>query len=454
MSLRRPFSVLSLLGLFVVVSLAGCVSTKERYERVQSLSSEGRTVAAAYEMIEVLDDDSSWPNGRRELLKLASTAFDTLMTEARQLRRDDRPVEAVGRLNEVDRLHDACQRVKVSVPLPEGYASVRRETESEAYAMLVDRGEAAFDAEDWPDAEAAFEEARAYADGTDQLRELDRLQARTLFRWADAEMQRSAYRSAYDKAEAVTSLLSEDAALVEDARTLQQAALDRGTRRVAFLPLWQTESAGQAMPPGFQRELNETLRYRHWDQPPLFIASADPLATRRTLQRMGLDRTVLSRRQAVRAGERLDADYLVTGEVVQFVAEKSDVEQERRVTGWTSNARGATRGRPDDGPTADTAYVVEDFDLKLTAGVEFRVVDVRSGRIVATRTVDVSSEGEMRRGVFEGDWRNLDLSGSELALFDPEEIRRREQALETSLADALADALAREAFDRILGRID
>ena len=451
MSVRRP---LFLLGLFLLVSLAGCVSTKERYERVQSLKSEGRPVAAAYEMIEVLDDDSSWPNGRRELLSTASTAFDTLMTEARRLRRDDRPVEAIDRLDEVDRLHDACQQVRVSVPLPQGFASVQRETESEAYAMLVDRGETAFDAEDWPDAESAFEDARTYAEGTDQLRELDRLQSRTLFRWADAEMQRSAYRSAYDKAEAVTSLLPEDAPLVEDARGLQQAALDRGTQRVAFLPLWQTETAGQAMPPGFQRELNETLRYRHWDQPPLFIASADPLSTRRTLQRMSLDRTVLSRRQAVRTGERLDADFLVTGEVVQFVAEKSDVEQERRTTGWTSSARGATRGRPDDGPTTDTTYVVETYDLELTAGVEFRVIDVQSGCTATTRTVDVTVEGEMRRGVFDGDWRNLDLSGSELALFDAEEIRRREQALETSLADALADALAREAFDRILGRIE
>ena len=64
-------------------------------------------------------------------------------------------------------------------------------------------------------------------------------------------------------------------------------------------------------------------------------------------------------------------------------------------------------------------------------------------------TVDAEVSGRVTRGVFAGDYRDLDLSGSELSLFEDNE-RLAEEEMGDELVDLLAFRLAERVYDRLL----
>ena len=61
-------------------------------------------------------------------------------------------------------------------------------------------------------------------------------------------------------------------------------------------------------------------------------------------------------------------------------------------------------------------------------------------------------ESRIERGVFAGDYRDLDLSGSELSLFEDEE-RLAMEELADELVDTLAERLADRIYERLLRQI-
>jgi tetratricopeptide (TPR) repeat protein len=465
--LIRSFShrpTISLLLLLLITSgvgaaLSGCVSAKERYERVQNDRSEGRVVAAAFEMVKVLEDDESWPNGRRELNDLAREASKTLMGEAQTAVNRDRPIKALSSLDRIEDLEAACRDLDVSIGWPSGYDDLRATAVQDAYDLRMREGETAASEGRWAAAEDAYEDARQYAPGDNFLRTIDRRQADVRLAWAEEAMSAGQYRLAFDRAESALNLVPENTGIAQDVRALQDAAVAEGTRLTAFFPLWQTGEAAEALPRGFLREVNDVLNLNYWTEPPLFIAAVPPVPTRRLLRDMDLHRTVMSRLQASRAGRRLDADRVLVGDIVSFREEIDDLERKSVRVGWNppeaTNGRSATRGRPSaDAEPTDTTYVIERYDRELHATVEIRVLDPFAKRTLAQHTMDVELDGSMERGVFDGDWQNLDLSGAETSLFRPEDVRERERELEIAFADAVANAVARESFDRILGTIE
>lgn len=465
----RPFSHRPAVSLLLVLlisgvagaALSGCVSAKERYERVQNYRAEGRVVAAAFEMVEVLDDDESWPNGRRELNDLAREASKTLMGEAQTAVNQERPIKALTSLDRIDDLEAACRSLDVSIGWPSGYDDLRATAIDDAYDLRMREGEAAASDGRWAAAEDAYEDARRYAPGDNALRTIDRRQADVRLSWAEETMNAGQFRLAFDRAESSLNLVPENAGIAQDVRALQDAAVAQGTRLTAFFPLWQTDEAADALPRGFLREVNDVLNLNYWTEPPLFVAPVPPVPTRRLLRDMDLHRTVMSRLQASRAGRRLDADRVLVGDIVSFREEIDDLERKSVRVGWNppetrTNGRSATRGRPsaESGEPTDTTYVIERYDRELYATVEIRVLDPFAKRTLAQHTIDVELAGPMERGMFDGNWQYLDLSGSETSLFRPEDVRERERELEIAFADAVANAVARESFDRILGTIE
>jgi tetratricopeptide (TPR) repeat protein len=461
---HRPavsFLLLLLTSTVVGAALSGCVSAKERYERVQNYRAEGRIVAAAFEMVEVLDDDESWPNGRRELNDLSREASKILMGEAQTAVNQDRPIKALASLDRIEDLEAACRSLDVSIGWPSGYDDLRATAINDAYDLRMREGETAAAEGRWAAAEDAYEEARRYAPGDSARRTIDRRQADVRLSWAEETMNAGQFRLAFDRAESALSLVPENTVIAKDVRALQDAAVAEGTRLTAFFPLWKTDEAAASLPRGFLREVNDVLNLSYWTEPPLFIAAVSPVPTRRLLREMDLHRTVMSRLQASRAGRRLDADRVLVGDIVSFREEIDDLEREPVRVGWNppeaqSGGRAATRGRPsaESGEPTDTTFVVERYDRELYARVEIRVLDPFAKRTLAQHTIDVELAGPMERGVFDGDWQNLDLSGAETSLFRPDDLRDRERELEIAFADAVASAVARESFDRILGTIE
>jgi tetratricopeptide (TPR) repeat protein len=470
----------------VAALASGCVSTQERYERVEAYRARGQVVDAAYAMVDVLEDDAQWPGGRRELLSLGREAFGVLMNEARTLREQGRPVEALTRLERVEDLHDAARDVDVTLPRPEGLADTFAATRQDAYDVFVARAEAAEARADWGAARAAYDEARAYATSEAQRADLrrrayaalerhaeaaearadwraarnaytdarayvasdadrlalDRREADVLYRWAQDDRDRRAYRAAYDRAaSALATLPDRDAARARQLRAFQDEVVEKGTRTVAFLPLWRTDAASKALPPGFVTELNDVLRLSHWSEPPRFVASVPGPAVRRATRRAGADRAIVTRTQAALVARDLDAPWAVTGEVTTFRTREDDVERRTRAARLSDTL-------------TDTTYVVESLDLTMRAVAEVRLVDAERRRTQDTFTVEARAEGPIQRGVFAGDWRALDLRGSEVSLFDPDDQRQRRRQIETRLAENLARAIAEATFARITDEIE
>lgn len=438
-----------LLILAIALPAVGCVSTQDRYEKAQELTVEGRYAEAARYYVRVLREEPDWSGARNELQAVGQRAVDRWIDDAEQAASEGRYEPAVAALDAVDALRADTESVGVVLTVPDDYNAFRRETVRAAADMLIEEGRRAEEAEDWPVAVDAYEGARPYVQREERLTMLDRAQARALLRWSEDEMTRGYFRTAYERAEAVVALAGPEHALATDARALQQTAVERGTRFVAFVPLWRVRSATAALPEFFRDELNAVLQYDYWSNPPLFIAPVDPIETRRALRQANLHRTVLSNTDAAEAGRVLGADFVVTGELVAFERVEDDLEE------TAHPARIRVRGATGQGPSSrDTSYVVQTFDLELEAAVEYRIVDVRTGRVVDRGVERVRHEGRRQRGIFRGDYRRLDLSGSELSLFDPDDQRAAERQIENQLIDRMAAAFAEDVFGDLLRRID
>jgi tetratricopeptide (TPR) repeat protein len=439
-----------LAGGFLLLLLAsaalGCVSTKERYQRARSHEAEGRYGEAATAYLKVLRDEPNFRDARRRLYDAASEAVGGWMGDARAAARNGRPEAAVSRLDRVQGLHEACRGVGVELRLPDGYAALRDSARRQAAdAALAEADRAAANGQ-FEAAVDALERARRYVDASSRLERIDTRQAEVLLGWADADMQQERYLAAYERAAGVFDRVGEGHPLAGEAEALRRAAVDRGTRRVAFLPFWRTEAAAQSLPSYFLPDLNDILFDRHWSKPPPFIASADRVALRRILRDRGLRRTALSQSDAAAIGRAAEADFVVAGDLTAFSRTEADVDEERVAVGY--------RPPGGDGALVDTAYTRRTYDLQLEAAIDYRVVDVRTGRVAEARTARAGVEGKVTEGVFSGDWRALDLSGTQRDLFDPDVRRRRQGRLENELIDRLASDLASAAFERVLGRID
>lgn len=438
-----------LLLLSAVLVLAGCVSTQDRYEKAQELTAEGRYAEAARYYVRVLRDEPDWPNARQELQAVGQRAVDRAWGEAEAAADAGRYETAVGVLDDLDALRADVETVGVMLDVPEDYAAFRQEMVDAAADLLVAEGRQAEEDGDWEDADAAYEWARRYVRSERRLARLDEAQARVALHWSKEEMMRHRFRAAHERAEHVFAFVEDDHALALEAETVQAEAVERGTRAVAFLPLGRTERAADEAPEPFLDDLNDVLLYDFWAEPPLFMIPVDLIATRRTVRRMNAHRAVLTTADAANVGRLLDADFVVVGELVSFVRAEKRLERERHPT--RIRMRSSTGSRS---AWRDTSYVVETFDLVLQAAVDYRIVDSHSRRVIEHGGTREEREVGFRRGVFPGDYRRLDLSGSELSLFDPDDRRTIERDLESELLDRLAADLADRVFGGILRHIE
>jgi hypothetical protein len=444
---------------FLAFTVAGCVSTKDRYTKAQELAQDERYAEAARSYVRVLRDEPDWPHARAELAAVGQRGADRLLEEAERAAAGGRYPSAVAALDALDALRADTESVGVSLAVPADYDTFRRETVRAAADQVIDEGRRAEEAGDWRAAIDAYERARQYVQRAERLSMLDAAQARVSLRWAEDDMARGHFRAAHERAAFVYDLVGAEHQWAREAEALQQVAIDRGTRVVAFLPVGRTRGPTAALPRFFRSELNAVLQYDYWSTPPLFIAPVDPIETRRGLRRAGTGRAVLSDTDAADVGRSLGADFVVVGELTRFERIEDDVEETVRAVqmrvrdddGQGQAGRGATERSV---VWRDTSYVLQTFDLALEATVEYRIVDVYTGRAVDHDSERVRHEGRRQRGLFPGDYRDLDLSGAELSLFDRDDQQAAERAIENQLIDRLAEELADGVFYRLLRRID
>ena len=122
---------------------------------------------------------------------------------------------------------------------------------------------------------------------------------------------------------------------------------------------------------------------------------------------------------------------------------------------WTRSARFRRQSSGDeDSDARDTTYTEQHFDVDLEAEIAYRIIDVRSRRVLEEGTAEADVSAALRHGLFEGDWQQLDLSGDERDLFDQDVQRQREAEIEVDLVDRLVEHLLDDLYEDVLDEIE
>lgn len=440
MRIPIPARIRLLFTLLLLTSLAGCVSTKERYEKGRSLEAEGRYAEAARNYIRVLRDRPGWQDTRADLEAAGAEAVDRFLDDANAAEAAGDYERAVEALAALDDLRNGAAGVGVTLPVPADYDDYRREMTGAAADQLVDRAEAAEAAGRWADALRAYERvAERYAPG--RRAEMDAARARVFVRWSEHDLAAGHFRAAYDRAGQALQFAGPDAPPARLARELQADALAAGTRYVAFLPSGSTDAVARHTPRDLLHTLDEVLEYEYWADPPLFVAAVDPAALHRELRRLRPGRDRLSERQAAEVGRAVDADDVVLLDLTAFTWEEKDLKTERRAA--------RTRGRG----AVDTVYTVERYRVDVRGEVAYAVVDPRTRAVVERGTVRADASDRFERGRYAGNPRDLDLGRRDRDLFDEDALEDAEHALEEAFVDRLAERVAARVYETLGRRV-
>jgi hypothetical protein len=181
--------------------------------------------------------------------------------------------------------------------------------------------------------------------------------------------------------------------------------------------------------------LADILELDYWRAPPRFIAAADPVLVRAATRRIT---PVGAPLRPERILEELGADFGVLIEITSLDWSEEAVRQRARTT---RTQRGAT-----------ARFTEEEGRLDYQIGADILILD-RDGRELEAFSILESEDGPFRRGIYEGDPGNLELSRSEARLFDPVVQAQQRRAIEDALMASLARQIAEQVFRRVLDRI-
>ncbi len=433
-----------LLSIAFVVLVAGCASTQKTFDKAVKAEEAGRFEEAANLYIEVLRKEPDWEDARARLTRTGSIVLENHLDEASRLESESRYVAAADLLARTESFHLRATAVGAKLTLPQNFGNRRSRLENLAVRQLIAEGGKARDAGRWGEALALYDRALRRGSLTrTEAASVRESKAGVLTRWAEQALAEGRYRFAFDKAQEALDIIGIEHTLTPRLVSVQEGALEEGSAYVAVLPVASTENARREASMLFLNDLNDILVYDHWSQAPPFILVADPVTVRRDLRSIvGRGGRVVTRSEAVAIGRLANADWVVVPEVVKFQ------RSERR--GGERTVKVKTRGRN----SLDTTYVVVTTDLTLYTRADVRIYDVLSGRERFKGHVDVSVEERYEQGRYTGNYRDLDLSGSELQLFDAEEHRARLDRMEGALADRLAGKLAERVYSRTTSWIE
>jgi len=436
---RKKIKFLPIFSLSLVFALNNCVSIEKRFEKGKEMESKGRFEEAARSYIKVLEKDPTWEEARQRLENVGARAIDIFLKQAYSYESAGAYEDVVGVLNRIDDLRRRSDKVGVMLQVPNDYADFRQEMTTAAIVSLFKQGEYSEQVGDWAEAIRKYERLkRLYPLSPAQNQRADQARARVFIKWAEQDLAREYYRAAFDRAQKAIDILGPNSVKGLNALELQKAALNAGTRTVAALPFWSSERVENRAPRGIVRELYDVLLYEYLSEPILFVALTDPGRIHREMRRLRFRDKEITRQMAARVGQNLNTDFVVIGRVESYLQEEKLLQEKVH----------KVRLRSDK--SSYTTYKEQKYTVKLTAEVKYEIIDSIRGRVVDKKTVNTEVSDQFRRGLYDGDYTNLDLSRSERRLFNREELHRAEQELEDKLIDKLAERLADSIYERIL----
>jgi len=437
----KPKPFVAIVSFFLLAALVGCASVEKRYKKGQELEGKGRLEEAAQRYISVLAKDPDREDARQRLADVGARVIDEYLAQARADGSDGLYENAVAAINRIDGLRGRTGQVGVTLPLPDDYADFRRDMIDAAVASLFRQAEDLENAGNWAEASRRYESLRSYPLAPDQMLKVDESRARVLLRWAEQDMSLGSFRAAYNHTKSALDIFGADSETGAEARAIQRAALDAGTKTVAILPFWANPGAGAATPRGIETDLYDSLLYERMDSPPLFVGPVDRGEVHREMSRLRVRSGEIPARTALLVGRALNADFVVVGWLESY-------EQEDGVPEEIARKAPLRRDK-----SSSAAYTEKRYTVRLTGEVTYRVVDAATGRAVEEETVGTHATAQFRRAYYDGDYTTLDLSREERALFDREGWLRAEEELQASLVDRLAEKIASGVFERVLRHV-
>jgi len=426
--------------MLIAVSVMGCVSTEKRFERAVSYEESGDYIRAAKYYLDVLEREPNMSSAREGLSRTGAIAVGNYMDLAREQENAGEFDQAIKVLDELDAFRQDAYNAGVELPIEPNYAEYREGLEGAAIESLINQGRLAEQGGNWEEALELYQRVlEDYEITVDQTEQLNLARANVHVQWGVQDIERSYFRAAFQHGAEAIDILGESHPRSVAAIELQDRALAEGTQYITFFPTTLLPDLSAAAPDGLIQELNDIMQYEFWSTPPAFIASSDPVQMRRELRRNSGDLTPLD---GIQIGRLLEADYILLSRTIQFQLDETRVREK------TVEAK--TRGRN----SLDTTYVHRTYTARLTAEIEYSLFRIESREEVEGGTVKYDVSSRLERGIYSGDYQDLDLTYNEQRLFDEDELKEDIRDLEDELLDSLSPRFADAVFEDILRLIN
>jgi hypothetical protein len=430
LALRLP------LVLTTALIATACASAGDRFKDGTEAEGAGNYYRAAMRYVDALEKDETMVEAKDRLLIAGDSAIITSLRTIDGLLGVSDPVAAGEEFLALDRLLSAAEDVGVNLPTPAEFTAYRRGTLDGAITELMARATDLQTDGAWGRSRSTLSRIPGeFQPNPEQLRVTREAESWLLMDWAADEEAMDRFRRAFGLAVEAVDVIGAPDEVVDRAIELQGRALEFGTRFVAVFPITKTPELRGQGEEDLAVLLSDLLDLQHWQEPPGFIAIADPVLIRRLTRRYTPRGMPL---RPLRIMGEVGADYGVLIEIDRFTRTERDVRRRER----------ASRTRRDSTVTYYEESGTQRYDIR----ARVIILDAR-GREVDDFFVSRNKSGSFERGVYEGDLRELKMSRNQQRLFDRVRQAQARAELEGRLVSELSKRLGDQLFGRILRRI-
>ena len=418
---------------FVALLLAaGCASATKRYEQGQELEQQGRPAEAAQRYIDALKKDASLSDAKLRLSETGSKAVVEYTRQVDALESTAAHTDAAELLLKCDALIRDAAQVGVPLAIPAGYGAAHSDVLQRAVNQAIAQAASAAQRGDFANALQVAEHAlQRWSPTSVQQASLTKSMFAARYSWAESEFQAGRFRSAYEQADLAAGIMGADRPSID---ALKNDAVRRGTISVAIFPAVARPNVDSRILP----ELNDVIVLSHWQQPPQWINVVNSVETQRVIRLRNLGGKELDASEAERVTRQLGARYGVT-----LVLDTVRIGESRM-----KRSRHAVKTRAG----ADTAFFVEEGQLDAWAHVTWREGEPGSSREISHGDQGDRASGNFRRAVYDGNWRDLNLSQDDRRLFEPRDTKELPDALR-DVARKLSDRIAQDIVADVVRRV-
>ena len=378
---------------------------------------------------QALRKDPGHLESRQRLIALAPEVLDGYLLQSANDARREAFTHAADAVIAADGLLANMRALGITVAVPSGYASLRRDLFDRAIEQSMREAQRASIDGHWAQAMGIYQQSARFEPSPQQAQLVQQARIDNLLQAAQTEYDSGHFREALGHVEQALEIPL--ATRHDELHQLHEQIVHEGTRRVLFLPV-SPAPPGTPTPPRFTRSVDDVLQRDHWRNLPALVDAVDDTFSsprlRRKIRWLRDARARPSRAQIVRAGRMLNTDWVVLISLEDFSQVEKITSRKRRA----AKLRNGTK----------TTYEVRSGRLTSTATARYELVSITGTQPDRHARVKARESEKFNDAFYKGDVRQLALSKTERALFHREQSAPSRQAFERKLAQTLAARIA------------